>query len=106
MSYCVNCGVELDKSASKCALCSTPVVNPNIPVPDTSRPPFSSEEHMPKEVTIRLVSIIASMVIVVPNIVCMLINAIFFKGSFWSLYLASTSFLLWVIFLFFQSNSL
>ena len=29
MSYCVNCGVELDNSAKKCALCATPVVNPN-----------------------------------------------------------------------------
>ena len=28
MSYCVNCGVELDPSAKKCALCSAPVYNP------------------------------------------------------------------------------
>ena len=28
MSYCVNCGVELDDSAKKCALCDTPVINP------------------------------------------------------------------------------
>ena len=29
MSYCVNCGVELDKSAEKCVLCGTAVLNPN-----------------------------------------------------------------------------
>ena len=28
MSYCVNCGVELDATAKKCALCDTPVYNP------------------------------------------------------------------------------
>lgn len=28
MSYCVNCGVELDASASECPLCNTPVINP------------------------------------------------------------------------------
>lgn len=28
MSYCVNCGVELDSTASFCPLCRTPVVNP------------------------------------------------------------------------------
>lgn len=28
MSYCVNCGVELDASAKKCPLCDTPVYNP------------------------------------------------------------------------------
>ena len=29
MSYCVNCGVELDSTAQKCALCDTPVYNPS-----------------------------------------------------------------------------
>ena len=28
MSYCVNCGVELDATASFCPLCHTPVLNP------------------------------------------------------------------------------
>ena len=30
MSYCVNCGVELDNSLKKCVLCDTPVINPNV----------------------------------------------------------------------------
>lgn len=100
MSYCVNCGVELDKSAQKCALCSTPVINPNVPAPDRSDPPFSSEEHIPKTVKQKFIALMISMVVLVPNIVCILINAVFFGGSFWALYLASTSFLLWVIFVF------
>ena len=29
MSYCVNCGVELDSSAEKCVLCNTVVINPD-----------------------------------------------------------------------------
>lgn len=29
MSYCVNCGVELEVSLQKCPLCNTPVINPN-----------------------------------------------------------------------------
>ena len=28
MSYCVNCGVELERNAGECPLCNTPVVNP------------------------------------------------------------------------------
>lgn len=28
MSYCVNCGVELDKNLQACPLCNTPVINP------------------------------------------------------------------------------
>ena len=29
MSYCVNCGVELEASLKECPLCHTPVINPN-----------------------------------------------------------------------------
>ena len=28
MSYCVNCGVELDHTLKSCPLCETPVINP------------------------------------------------------------------------------
>lgn len=28
MSYCVNCGVELEKGCPACPLCDTPVINP------------------------------------------------------------------------------
>ena len=40
MSYCVQCGVELDSTAGRCPLCGTPVYNPNQPVDRTSPPPF------------------------------------------------------------------
>ena len=40
MSYCVNCGVELDVSAHACPLCGTPVVNPRCPVDETAQPLF------------------------------------------------------------------
>ena len=29
MSYCVNCGVELDPSLKRCPLCNTPVIHPS-----------------------------------------------------------------------------
>ena len=31
MSYCVNCGVELDITATACPLCNTKIYNPNQP---------------------------------------------------------------------------
>lgn len=100
MSYCVNCGVELDESAKSCALCSTPVMNPNKPETEDVPAPFSSEEHIPKSVKARVVALIVTMVLVVPNIVCLLINALFFPSGFWSFYIGATSFLAWVIFVF------
>ena len=39
MSYCVNCGVELDKTCSVCPLCNTKVINPNQPVNTVSPKP-------------------------------------------------------------------
>ena len=43
MSYCVNCGVELDQTAQVCPLCHTPVINPKQPVDRISPPPFPLE---------------------------------------------------------------
>ena len=56
MSYCVNCGVELDKSLKQCPLCSTPVINPNdVAVEETVT--TYPVEHMEKIVKkLRLIS--------------------------------------------------
>lgn len=43
MSYCVNCGVELDSTAQACPLCHTPVFNPNELVDRKSPTPFPVE---------------------------------------------------------------
>ncbi|MGN0468202.1 MAG: hypothetical protein ACI4GY_05735 [Acutalibacteraceae bacterium] len=100
MSYCVNCGVELDASAKKCALCGTPVINPNEDNKETQTP-FSEKEYViPKTANRRFIAYIISVVFLIPNIVCFLTNAIFMHGSFWSIYVNATSFLVWVVFVF------
>lgn len=100
MSYCVNCGVELDKSAEKCVLCGTAVLNPNKVKEEKTEPPFAQEAHIPESISQRFVAYIISMVMLIPNIVCILFNATLFPQSFWSLYIFATSFLVWVIFVF------
>ena len=41
MSYCVNCGVELEASLKRCPLCGTEIINPNErSVPDPAARPF------------------------------------------------------------------
>ena len=37
MSYCVNCGVELNPAASCCPLCGTPVLNPRQKADETAQ---------------------------------------------------------------------
>ncbi len=101
MSYCVNCGVELDDSAAKCALCNTPVINPNKQEKSEDViTPFASETYIPNEVTKRFVAGLISAVMIIPNIVCFFLNIFFFTQSFWSLYICATSFFLWIIFVF------
>ena len=100
MSYCVNCGVELDDSAKKCALCDTPVVNPNKKdIPDNQvESPFGQALHVPKQVKKRFVALVVTLVMLIPCIVCFLLNAFLFKESFWSVYVVATSFLSWILF--------
>lgn len=100
MSYCVNCGVELDESAEKCALCSTPVINPAKPQKQQVQTPFSSEEHIPEGIKKQFVAYVISMVFLIPNIVCFLVNLVFTRQEFWALYVNTTSFLVWIMFVF------
>lgn len=101
MSYCVNCGVELDATAKKCALCLTPVINPNIQSEPAEQPPFSQESfEIPKPVKKRFLAMLATTIIAIPQIVCFLANAFVFKSGFWSLHVIGAGFLFWVIFIF------
>ena len=69
MSYCVNCGVELDASAEKCVLCNTPVLNPNLKAEDKPESPFAMESHIPKSISRKFVAYIVSVVMFIPNVV-------------------------------------
>lgn len=97
MSYCVNCGVELDESAKKCALCSTPVINPNIIVHPSEPKPFSDELHIPKGIKKRFIAIVLSVALIIPDIVMFFLNVFFLKDGYWSLYVIFTSCLVWIL---------
>lgn len=97
MSYCVNCGVELDESASKCALCSTPVINPNIRVPVNDEKPFSDELHIPRGIKKRFIAMVLTVAIVIPDIVMFFLNVFFIKNGYWSIYVFFTSCLVWIL---------
>lgn len=103
MSYCVNCGVELDKSAKKCVLCDTPVINPNEKEKEEKKvTPFSQDAYIPNELSEdakkRIAVAIVSVIMFIPNVVCFMLNAFVFKGSFWSVGVAATSLFLWSAF--------
>ncbi len=100
MSYCVNCGVELDSAAKKCALCETPVINPNIRNEEKHEPVFSNEAfEIPESKKKKFFASLATTIIAIPQIICFLLNAFVFKGSWWSLHIIGAGFLIWVIFI-------
>ena len=98
MSYCVNCGVELDSGTQSCPLCRTPVINPNTTKQQEATPSFPDRIYLPKSLNKRFGAFIASMVILLPNIVCTLVNILFYPGSKWCWVVNATSLLAWVIF--------
>lgn len=101
MSYCVNCGVELDKSAKKCALCSTPVINPNERNEEKiSEKPFSENIQLPKSIKKEFAAFAVSVIMLIPNIVMLFLNIFFIRQGFWSIYVLASSLLLWVLFVF------
>lgn len=95
MSYCVNCGVELDKTCSVCPLCNTKVLNPNHPVDCESPEPFPSRKgYAPAQRSD--VTILLSVILAVTGGVCGLLNFFVFRSTSWSLYVIGGCILIWV----------
>ena len=99
MSYCVNCGVELDKTCSVCPLCNTKVINPNELVDTVSPKPFSSRKGEADPVKRTDITIFLTVFLAASAIVCGLLNIFTFKESFWSFYVIGICIILWVFLL-------
>lgn len=96
MSYCVNCGVELDSTAAFCPLCWTPVRNPNQPVDRDSPAPFPTE---PGEVPLparRAAAALVSAMLGAAALSCGLLNLILPASHIWSLYVIGAAAMLWM----------
>lgn len=100
MSYCVNCGVELDDSAKKCALCGAPVLNPYLDEPEEALPPpYPDRLALPEGTNRRYIAFLVSMVLLIPNLICGVANLLILDSGVWSAYIVSSSLLFWVFFI-------
>jgi len=97
MSYCVNCGVELDSSARACALCNTPVYNPNEKRKESVLPPYPTEDGQVERVKRKDMGILLTIVFLTTAITCGLLNGFVFVGTRWSLAVIGVCIMLWVI---------
>lgn len=97
MSYCVNCGVELDASAKTCALCNTPVYNPNEIKKIKHATPYPQETGQVEKVKRKDMGILLTTVFLATAITCGLLNGYVFTGTRWSLAVIGVCVVLWVI---------
>lgn len=98
MSYCVNCGVELDASAKVCPLCNTPVINPKaLEQMALAQPPFPEEKGQVEAVKRKDLGILVSMVVLATAVTCGILNALVFKETPWSLAVIGVCAILWVM---------
>lgn len=84
MSYCVNCGVELETSLKTCPLCNTPVINPNHPTPGTGEKPYPASKGQVEVVKRKDLGILLSVVLSAASITCLLLNLLVFQDTLWS----------------------
>lgn len=84
MSYCVNCGVELESSLKVCPLCNTPVINPNHPQPENAPAPYPASRGQVEVVKRKDLGLLLSVVLSATSFTCLLLNLLVFRNSLWS----------------------
>ncbi len=96
MSYCVNCGVELQETEKVCVLCGCEVVNPMKETdPGAVRPYPDTIDEMTKKANRRFTVLIISSLFLLPALVCFFLNLFYFSQVFWSLYVIGGVAFLW-----------
>lgn len=97
MSYCVNCGVELQTGAGRCPLCNTIVINPNELEKLRDEPsPFPREKGQVETVKRKDIGILLTAILAATGVICGVLNALVFQGALWSLAVGGVCVVLWV----------
>ncbi len=85
MSYCVNCGVELEASLKNCPLCHTPVINPNELNKQMPPSPYPTDKGQVEVVKRKDLGILVTVVLTATGATCLLLNLLVFNAHLWSL---------------------
>lgn len=97
MSYCVNCGVELDSSLTSCPLCNTPVIHPGQLRQASPASPYPMEKGQVETVKRKDLGILLTIVLSATSIGCALLNLFVFNNSLWSLLIIGICIVLFVL---------
>ena len=99
MSYCVNCGVELDKTQRTCPLCDTPVIHPNCPTDTDTPTPYPQTLSLPKSSRRKYLVFVITGVLLITSVVCLTINFLLSGSGLWSLFVLFSCALFWLLFI-------
>ncbi len=99
MSYCVNCGVELEKGCPSCPLCDTPVINPREKNTGDEKPVYPDNLSIPKSLSKKYWVFVLSLVMLIPNLVLVILNAVLFDSGVVK-YIVGGFIVAWIWFLF------
>lgn len=86
MPYCVNCGVELDKTASRCALCATKVMHPEQETDTQSPTPYPRKIDTLGMADRRQAALNIALMWVLSSAICVAVNLMFSASGFWAAY--------------------
>lgn len=101
MPYCVKCGVELDNKLKSCPLCNTPVYLPEEP-DENSQKPYPDRTQRERTGYVNLVPskafvYLMTFILIIPLIVCLMIDIRRNNTITWSFYPASSITLVWIL---------
>ena len=101
MSYCVNCGVELEASEKSCPLCSVVVNNPEKPWTEPQSRPYPTRvDKIMQQVNRNYGVGLASLILLIPSITTLIIDLLTIGSVTWSVYVIGSCFLAYVLILF------
>lgn len=98
MSYCVNCGVELDASLNKCPLCGTPVYRPDQKE-NRQEQTFPKSKGEVEKVSKKDTVIFVSVLLLTISFTCWLLNALVYNNFWWAVPVDGFCITLWVFFM-------
>lgn len=99
MSYCVNCGVELDSTLKKCPLCETIVYHPGKIEVASAEQTFPKKKGEVENVSKKEGVIFISVLLLTIAVTCALLNILVYNSNWWSVPVDGVCITLWVFFM-------
>lgn len=99
MSYCVNCGVELDATLKKCPLCGTKVYHPDKEQDIMAEQTFPRKKGEVERVSKKEGIIFVSVLLLTIAVTCALLNILVYNTNWWSVPVDGICLTLWVFFM-------